>query len=53
MRIRRLLFLVVPLALFLGACFDPTGPRIPDNDDGGDDPPDQNALVVNVSGLYL
>lgn len=45
MRIRRVLFLVLPLALVLGACSDPTGPRLPDEDEGGDKDPDRSALI--------
>ena len=45
MRIRRVLFLVLPLALALGACSDPTGPRLPDEDEGGTEDPDKRALI--------
>jgi hypothetical protein len=50
MHIRRLL-LILPLALLLGACTDPTGPRIPDEPDGSGDPPDTSAYVVSGSAL--
>lgn len=39
MKINKLLFGVLTLAIGISACGDPTGPRLPDDDDGDEDPP--------------
>ncbi|MFW5947433.1 MAG: hypothetical protein ACOCUW_02970 [Gemmatimonadota bacterium] len=48
MRIRRLLLFVLPLAFALAACVDSTGPRVPDDEEGGDDPPSETAFVTDL-----
>jgi hypothetical protein len=56
MRIRRLLLFILPLALLLGACVDPSGPRLPSDDDTDGDDDDQGsttAYVIDWQGGWL
>jgi hypothetical protein len=49
MKLRRLLY-IVPLCLVLASCLDPTGPRLPDEDEDPDQNPDTQQLVVLLPG---